>query len=87
MSPFFAQDKSIQSAGAAGVWRADAVKTPYVPHLKYPHLPTRAYLKLLMSSFMNIFISTWVLLVSGLVLVLPMIFIRVTDTTNISDDL
>ena len=23
-------DKSIQSAGAAGVWRADAMKVPYV---------------------------------------------------------
>jgi hypothetical protein len=28
----YIKDKSIQSAGGAGVWRADAVKTPYVYH-------------------------------------------------------
>ncbi|KAF4597058.1 hypothetical protein EYR40_007508 [Pleurotus pulmonarius] len=52
--------KSLQSAGAAGVWRADGVKRP----------------------FMEIFISTWVLLVVGLVLLLPMIHLRVTDYTE-----
>ncbi|KAI0785941.1 MFS general substrate transporter [Abortiporus biennis] len=46
--------KSIQSAGAAGVWRADGVGLPY----------------------MNIFISTWVLLVAGLLFALPMIRMR-----------
>ncbi|KIP02465.1 hypothetical protein PHLGIDRAFT_79071 [Phlebiopsis gigantea 11061_1 CR5-6] len=49
--------KSIQSAGAAGVWRADAVGIPY----------------------MNLLLSTWVLLVAGLVFALPMIHMRVTD--------
>ncbi|KAJ8692250.1 hypothetical protein PTI98_009580 [Pleurotus ostreatus] len=53
-------DKSLQSAGAAGVWRADGVKRP----------------------FMEIFISTWVLLVVGLMLLLPMIYLRVTDYTK-----
>ncbi|KAF7424751.1 hypothetical protein PC9H_010062 [Pleurotus ostreatus] len=52
--------KSLQSAGAAGVWRADGVKRP----------------------FMEIFISTWVLLVVGLMLLLPMIYLRVTDYTK-----
>ncbi|KAI0344162.1 hypothetical protein BDW22DRAFT_1406574 [Trametopsis cervina] len=52
--------KSLQCAGAAGVWRADAVRLPY----------------------MNIFISTWVLLVAGLVFALPMIYMRVTDHTD-----
>ncbi|KAG9226027.1 hypothetical protein CCMSSC00406_0008689 [Pleurotus cornucopiae] len=52
--------KSLQSAGAAGVWRADAVKRP----------------------FMHIFISTWVLLVAGLIFMLPMIYLRVTDHTE-----
>ncbi|KAF8168400.1 major facilitator superfamily domain-containing protein [Crassisporium funariophilum] len=56
--------KSIQSAGGAGAWRADAVKTP----------------------FMNMFISTWVLLVAGLVFALPMIYARVKDHTDISDE-
>ncbi|OJT12892.1 UNC93-like protein [Trametes pubescens] len=56
--------KSLQSAGAAGIWRADAVKLP----------------------FMNIFISTWVLLVAGLVFALPMIHMRVKDTTDEFDD-
>ncbi|KAF9552989.1 MFS general substrate transporter [Agrocybe pediades] len=56
--------KSIQSAGAAGAWRADAVKTP----------------------FMNMFISTWVLLAAGLVFTLPMIYLRVKDTTDLADE-
>ncbi|KAI0027264.1 MFS general substrate transporter [Vararia minispora EC-137] len=55
--------KSIQSAGAAGVWRADAVKIPY----------------------MSIFISTWALLVAGLVFALPMIHWRVHDHTDQED--
>ena len=36
---------------------------------------------------MNIFISTWVLLVAGLVFALPMIYIRVKDTTDINDEI
>jgi MFS family permease len=56
--------KSIQSAGAAGVWRADGIGLP----------------------FKNIFISTWVLLVSGLVFALPMIHMRVKDTTDLADE-
>lgn len=32
--------------------------------------------------YMNIFISTWVLLVAGLIFALPMIYMRVTDTTE-----
>ncbi|KAI0089942.1 MFS general substrate transporter [Irpex rosettiformis] len=56
--------KSIQSAGAAGIWRADAVGIPY----------------------MNMFISTWVLLVAGLVFAFPMIHMRVQDYTDEADD-
>ncbi|KAF8961018.1 major facilitator superfamily domain-containing protein [Flammula alnicola] len=56
--------KSIQSAGAAGAWRADAVKRP----------------------FMNIFVSTWVLLVAGLVFALPMIHMRVKNHTELQDE-
>ncbi|KAF5377198.1 hypothetical protein D9615_006471 [Tricholomella constricta] len=56
--------KSFQSAGGAGVWRADAVKTP----------------------FMNVFISTWALLVGGLVFALPMIYMRVKERTELSDE-
>jgi MFS family permease len=56
--------KSIQSAGAAGVWRTDAVGIP----------------------FMNIFISTWVLLVAGLLFALPMIHLRVKDHTDLADE-
>ncbi|KAI5120860.1 hypothetical protein M0805_008233 [Coniferiporia weirii] len=52
--------KSIQSAGAAGVWRADAIGLP----------------------FMNIFLSTWALLVAGLVFMLPMLYLRVTNHTE-----
>jgi MFS family permease len=56
--------KSIQSAGGAGVWRADAVLLP----------------------FMNVFISTWVLLVAGLVFALPMIYLRVKEQTDMADE-
>jgi hypothetical protein len=56
--------KSIQSAGAAGMWRADAVKIPYI----------------------NIFLSTWVLLVAGLVFALPMIHLRVKEHTDLEDE-
>ncbi|EPS99673.1 hypothetical protein FOMPIDRAFT_1147344 [Fomitopsis schrenkii] len=52
--------KSLQSAAACGVWRADAVGIPY----------------------MNIFVSTWALLVGGLVTTLPMIYLRVKDHTE-----
>ncbi|CCM06482.1 uncharacterized protein FIBRA_08751 [Fibroporia radiculosa] len=57
--------KSLQSAGAAGVWRADAVSLPYL----------------------NIFISTWVLLVAGLLSALPMIYTRVKEHTDASDEI
>jgi len=56
--------KSLQSAGAAGAWRADAVKIPY----------------------MNLFLSTWVLLAAGLLFALPMIYLRVKEHTEISDE-
>jgi len=56
--------KSIQSAGAAGVWRADGVGLPYL----------------------NIFLSTWILLVVGLVFALPMIQMRVTNHTTLEDE-
>ncbi|GBE78584.1 UNC93-like protein [Sparassis crispa] len=57
--------KSLQSAGAAGVWRADAVGLPY----------------------MNIFVSTWVLLVAGLFFAFPMIYLRVKDHTEATDEI
>ncbi|KAK7041796.1 hypothetical protein VNI00_009085 [Paramarasmius palmivorus] len=56
--------KCIQSAGNAGIWRADAVKIPY----------------------MNIYISTWVLLVAGLIFALPMIHMRVKNHTDLEDE-
>ncbi|KAH7905560.1 hypothetical protein BJ138DRAFT_1017545, partial [Hygrophoropsis aurantiaca] len=56
--------KSLQSAGAAGIWRADAVAIPY----------------------MNIFLSSWVLVTAGLIFALPMIYLRVKDHTDIQDE-
>lgn len=56
--------KSIQSAGGAGSWRADGVKTP----------------------FMNMFLSTWILLVAGLIFALPMIHLRVKNHTELADE-
>ena len=84
-------DKSIQSAGAAGVWRADAVKLPcvsfsprrrrrYCRHRRATSLTRRV------RSYMNIFISTWVLLVAGLIFALPMIVMRVKDHTELVDE-
>ncbi|KAJ8507455.1 hypothetical protein ONZ45_g10179 [Pleurotus djamor] len=57
--------KSLQSAGAAGIWAADGAKRP----------------------FMDVFISTWVLLVAGLIFALPMIYLRVKDHTDEEDEL
>ncbi|TFK49311.1 MFS general substrate transporter [Heliocybe sulcata] len=54
---------SIQSAGAAGVFRTDAVGLPY----------------------MNIFVSTWVLLVVGLVFALPVLYLRIRNLENGDD--
>jgi len=56
--------KSIQSAGAAGAWGADAHHTPY----------------------MNMFLSTWVLLVAGLIFALPVMQIRIKNRTDPADD-
>ncbi|EGO03432.1 hypothetical protein SERLA73DRAFT_69299 [Serpula lacrymans var. lacrymans S7.3] len=57
--------KSIQSAGAAGIWRADAIKLP----------------------FMNIFASTWALTAAGLVIALPMVYMRVRDSSEDDDQI
>jgi hypothetical protein len=35
---------------------------------------------------MNIFLSTWVLLAAGLVFLLPMIYMRVKDHTDLADE-
>ncbi|KAG6853534.1 hypothetical protein C0991_003454, partial [Blastosporella zonata] len=75
--------KSFQSAAAAGVWRADAVKVPYVQSSWYG--PEIAMLSA-RCRFMNVFISTWALLVAGLVFALPMIFIRVKEHTDYADE-
>ncbi|EGO03431.1 hypothetical protein SERLA73DRAFT_174907 [Serpula lacrymans var. lacrymans S7.3] len=55
---------SIQSAGAAGVWREDGVALPY----------------------MNIFLSTWCIVAAGLIFAFPMIYLRVRDHTELSDE-
>jgi len=52
--------KSMQSAGAAGIWRADGARVPYL----------------------NIFYSTWGLLLAGLVFALPMMHMRIKDSTT-----
>jgi len=51
------------------------LKQPFTPH------HNRSF-----PSYMNIFISTWVILVSGLVFALPMIYLRVTNTTDPEDE-
>ncbi|EGO00182.1 hypothetical protein SERLA73DRAFT_52878 [Serpula lacrymans var. lacrymans S7.3] len=57
--------KSILSAGAAVVWRADAMKLP----------------------FMNIFASTWALTAAGLVIALPMVCMRIRDSSEEDDQI
>jgi len=39
-----------------------------------------------MRRYMNMFLSTWILLVAGLVFALPMIYLRVKDHTDVSDE-
>jgi hypothetical protein len=57
--------KGIQSAGAAIIWRLDALKKP----------------------FMGLFISGWVLLSGSLILALPLILFKITEHTDIEEDL
>ena len=38
------------------------------------------------NSFMNIFLSTWILLVGGLVCALPMLYLRVKDHTTAEEE-
>ena len=75
-------DKSIQSAGAAGVWRADGVGLPWVISL-IMRLPSSSCLPALIR-YMNIFVSTWVLLVVGLILAFPVIHMFVKDHDQVS---
>ena len=35
---------------------------------------------------MNIFLSTWTLLVAGLIFALPMLYLRVRNTTTLEED-
>ncbi|EJT99003.1 MFS general substrate transporter [Dacryopinax primogenitus] len=56
--------KSLQSAGAAGIWRVDAELLPY----------------------MNIFASTWALLLGGLFCAAPVLWIRIRDHTEMKDE-
>lgn len=74
-------DKSLQSAGAAGIWRADAVKLPCVVSICVPNSVIDT-----LFSFLNVFMSTWALLVAGLVFALPMIYMRVTNHTEYRDE-
>ncbi|KAG2081098.1 MFS general substrate transporter [Suillus discolor] len=55
---------SLQSAGAAGAWSADAAGIPY----------------------MNIFLSTWCLMVGSMIFAAPMVYLRVTDHTDVEDE-
>ena len=76
-------DKTIQSMGNAGVWRADAVHIPYVSCVPLPVFP---FLRAVFDRYMNIFISTWVLLAAGLICTLPMIHLRVKNHTDLADE-
>jgi hypothetical protein len=43
-------------------------------------------INILMGRYINIFVSTWVLLVAGLVFLLPMIYLRVKEHTDLGDE-
>lgn len=74
-------DKSIQSAGAAGMWAADAHHQPWVGKYSGSFIMSH-----LLCRFINIFISTWVLLVAGILFALPMVYYRVKDHTDPEDE-
>jgi hypothetical protein len=48
----------------------------YVPLFENLHLP----------AYMDIFVSTWVLLTAGLIFVLPMLIARVKEHTDLAED-
>lgn len=77
--------KSIQSAGGAVAWRIDAIKIreccvdgdlPICSDIPRHRL----------AAYMNIFISTWVLLAVGLICALPMLHLRVKDHTELEEE-
>ena len=49
----------------------------YVPLFKDLHLP----------AYMNIFVSTWVILTAGLIFALPMLIVRVKEHTDLAEEI
>ncbi|CAG8616291.1 15059_t:CDS:2 [Acaulospora colombiana] len=72
--------KSIQSAGGAVSWRIDGIK------LRKFSLYRVSLVNDGHKAYMNIFISTWVLLVAGLIFALPMLYLRVKEHTDLQDE-
>lgn len=64
------------------MWRADAVKIRSVCSLA----EEMGYDFKVCYSFMDLFLSEWVLLAAGLVFALPMVYLRVKDHTEIEDE-
>ena len=80
VTSFTVTDKSIQSAGGAGVWRADGAGTPWVQWRR------KKWIYWLSWRYFNVFLSTWALLAAGLVFAFPMIYLRVKDSTEYQDE-
>ena len=71
--------KSVQSAGGAVAWSVDGLDTRR-------WLSFRLFGDLHILAYMNIFISTWVLLTVGLILAIPMVMVRVKEHTDFADE-
>ena len=59
------------------------MKVPYVKHASV-YLGCRILIWIL--RYMNLFLSTWALLIAGLIFSLPMIHLRVKDHTDVEDE-
>lgn len=62
------------------MWAADAHKKPWA----HKHWSCSNFISL--CRFINIFISTWVLLVAGIIFALPMVYFRIKDHTDLEDE-
>jgi hypothetical protein len=72
-------DKCVQSIGAAIAWHVDAQKAPSVDCF-IKHVVTTEHI--MNTRYINIFISNWVLLASGLIFAIPLIYLHVKDANE-----
>ena len=57
-----------------------------VPYVKHGSVDLDCRILIWVLRYMNLFLSTWALLIAGLIFSLPMIHLRVKDHTDVEDE-